>query len=316
MKRHIQNAGSKKWFGDYFCELESEPLKAIDQWASAYEGCIISGGSLALVSGTTYNVAAAMVVLKIDGEYKVAPMPITNNVDVSVQKAIRLKKDAVTGQYQNPVDLTVAYDYSAEIIDYTAALGTLNQDYLLIPTNGNAIRMYADVLKEALAAATTGVKGLMSAADKAKLDGIVIEANKYVHPANHSPSIIQQDSNNRFVTDAQLANFWSGDGTTKLTTTKKIGIGLSSPNAKLDIEYSNTDPILRFSLNSNPADAGLQLVASSDFKRFIFQTEYSGALSNALSINRQYARVGIGMDDPTEKLQVNGNIKCTDVIIE
>lgn len=38
--------------------------------------------------------------------------------------------------------------------------------------------------------ATTAASGLMSAADKAKLDGIAAEANKYVHPSTHAASMI------------------------------------------------------------------------------------------------------------------------------
>ena len=38
-------------------------------------------------------------------------------------------------------------------------------------------------------------------ADKNKLSGISDNANLYIHPENHPPSIITQDSNNRFVSD-------------------------------------------------------------------------------------------------------------------
>lgn len=51
--------------------------------------------------------------------------------------------------------------------------------------------------------ATAAVSGLMSAADKAKLDGIAAKANNYSHPAAHLASIITQDVNNRFVKDAE-----------------------------------------------------------------------------------------------------------------
>ncbi|GBG11328.1 hypothetical protein PAT3040_06129 [Paenibacillus agaridevorans] len=53
------------------------------------------------------------------------------------------------------------------------------------------------------AAATTAAAGFMSAADKSKLDGIASGANNYTHPANHPPSIITQDANNRFMTDVE-----------------------------------------------------------------------------------------------------------------
>ncbi|MFW9595980.1 MAG: hypothetical protein ACMV1D_10875 [Macromonas sp.] len=59
------------------------------------------------------------------------------------------------------------------------------------------------------AAASTSVAGFMSAADKTKLDGVATNANNYAHPANHPPSIITQDAENRFVTDAEKSA-WNG----------------------------------------------------------------------------------------------------------
>lgn len=61
-----------------------------------------------------------------------------------------------------------------------------------IPISANAIQN-----------ATSSVSGLMSNIDKSKLDNIEAEANKYIHPATHPPSIIAQDTNNRFMTDAE-----------------------------------------------------------------------------------------------------------------
>ncbi|MGI6522825.1 MAG: hypothetical protein ACOX2Y_02970 [Christensenellales bacterium] len=51
--------------------------------------------------------------------------------------------------------------------------------------------------------ATTSANGLMSSADKAKLNGIAENANNYIHPSNHPASIITQDANNRFMTDTE-----------------------------------------------------------------------------------------------------------------
>jgi hypothetical protein len=51
--------------------------------------------------------------------------------------------------------------------------------------------------------------GFMSGGDKNKLDNIAIEANNYIHPTNHLPSIITQDASNRFVTDAEKS-IWNG----------------------------------------------------------------------------------------------------------
>lgn len=63
--------------------------------------------------------------------------------------------------------------------------------------------------KAGAGAATGETDGLMTAADKAKLDGIEERANNYTHPEHHTPDIITQDTNNRFVTDAQIER-WDG----------------------------------------------------------------------------------------------------------
>lgn len=44
----------------------------------------------------------------------------------------------------------------------------------------------------------------LSLAERDKLTGIADEANYYLHPDQHSPSVIAQDALNRFVTDAQM----------------------------------------------------------------------------------------------------------------
>lgn len=67
--------------------------------------------------------------------------------------------------------------------------------------------------------ATTSVAGLMSNTDKSKLDGIATGANNYIHPASHPPSIITQDTSNRFVTDAEKVS-WNAKETTTGAQTK------------------------------------------------------------------------------------------------
>lgn len=71
--------------------------------------------------------------------------------------------------------------------------------------------------------ATTSAAGFMSAADKAKLDGVATNANNYAHPANHPPSVITQDAENRFVTDAEKTA-WNGKvatGDTRLSDARE-----------------------------------------------------------------------------------------------
>lgn len=59
------------------------------------------------------------------------------------------------------------------------------------------------------AVATPSANGMMSASDKAKLDGIAAKANNYAHPASHPASMVTQDSTHRFVADTEK-NSWNG----------------------------------------------------------------------------------------------------------
>lgn len=72
-----------------------------------------------------------------------------------------------------------------------------------------------------ITAATTVAAGSMSAADKAKLDGVASGATNYTHPANHPPSIIIQDASNRFVTDTEKAT-WNAKGDVTLAGTQSL----------------------------------------------------------------------------------------------
>lgn len=61
--------------------------------------------------------------------------------------------------------------------------------------------------KASTAAVTTSAAGLMSAADKTKLDGIASGANAYSHPSTHPATMISTDASHRFITDAERNNW-------------------------------------------------------------------------------------------------------------
>ncbi|OBR62393.1 hypothetical protein A7K91_01885 [Paenibacillus oryzae] len=82
-------------------------------------------------------------------------------------------------------------------------------------------------------AATTSAAGLMSAADKSKLDGVATGANNYTHPSSHPPSIITQDSSNRFVTDAEKAA-WNAKAGTAVATGSANGLMPAADKAALN----------------------------------------------------------------------------------
>lgn len=74
--------------------------------------------------------------------------------------------------------------------------------------------------------------GLMSKADKAKLDTISANANNYTHPATHDASIITQSASYRFVTDTEKAT-WNSKASTTLATTSTNGLMSSTDKTNL-----------------------------------------------------------------------------------
>lgn len=82
-------------------------------------------------------------------------------------------------------------------------------------------------------AVPNGDAGFMTGADKAKLDGVQAGANNYIHPATHPPSIIVQDTNNRFVTDTEKAT-WNAKANTDEATQSAKGLMPAADKVKLD----------------------------------------------------------------------------------
>lgn len=77
-------------------------------------------------------------------------------------------------------------------------------------------------------AVAAGAAGFMTGADKSKLDGIEASANNYTHPANHAPSVITQDSSNRFVTDAEKAAWNAKQDAGSYATTSDISTAVTN----------------------------------------------------------------------------------------
>lgn len=82
-------------------------------------------------------------------------------------------------------------------------------------------------------AATTSVAGLMSAADKSKLDGVAAGANNYSHPATHPATMITEDASHRFATDTEKAA-WNAKASTAVATTSANGLMAAADKTKLD----------------------------------------------------------------------------------
>ena len=81
--------------------------------------------------------------------------------------------------------------------------------------------------------ASANLDGLMSIADKKKLDSLEFNSNYYVHPATHPATMIVQDETHRFVTDEQIAE-WDSKAISTDATQQASGLMSAADKAKLD----------------------------------------------------------------------------------
>lgn len=99
-------------------------------------------------------------------------------------------------------------------------------------------------------AATQSINGLMSATDKAKLDGIAANANNYSHPSTHAASMISQDATHRFVTDNEKST-WNGKAGTGTVSQSANGLMSANDKKKLDGIAANANNYSHPSGNGN-----------------------------------------------------------------
>lgn len=133
--------------------------------------------------------------------------------------------------------------------------------------------------KASTSTATTSANGLMSSTDKTKLDGIATGANNYVHPTTHNPNIIVQDSNNRFVTDAQIST-WNGKA--NLASPTFTGTP-TAPTATVGTNTTQlaTTAFVKQEINSVIITTGLATTSTNGLMSSIDKTKLDGIASNA-----------------------------------
>lgn len=162
--------------------------------------------------------------------------------------------------------------------------------------------------------------GLMSMEDKIKLDEIDSNANNYIHPEKHDPSIIEQDENNRFVTDLEK-QFWNDKAETvyvdavadkMLATAKsfadsKIASIFNSAESQLEIlrtlafEFKKDDTVKQF------FDLFNNCIKSEDFKEHILNDKLhlnradAGLLENVKSLLEKELNPDWNETDSTSK---------------
>ena len=108
---------------------------------------------------------------------------------------------------------------------------------------------------------TTTSPGLMSAEDKAKLDGIESNANKFVLNIIQ-PNLIQQNSSYRFVSDTQIA-LWTSKASTVLATEEVNGLMSKDDKIKLGSIESGANNY------THPEKHPASIIEESTTKKFV-----------------------------------------------
>ena len=121
--------------------------------------------------------------------------------------------------------------------------------------------------KASTAVATTSTNGLMSKADKSKLDGIAANANNYVHPSSHAATMITEDTTHRFVTDTQIST-WDGKASTAVATTTTDGLMSKNDKSKLDGIATGA--------NKTTVDSALSSTSTNPVQNKVINTALSG----------------------------------------
>jgi N-acetylneuraminic acid mutarotase len=142
MKRHVQETGVRYWAGDDLIELQSEPLRVVEDFFSQFGNMIISGCE---VNGDTLS--KGLVALNgydpnNNPVYKVAPVEATAGLTFPVY--LSLKCEVIEREYGDGNMKPVKEVYTAELSTVMPGAGV---SYLTIYENNSDNKRFADSIR-------------------------------------------------------------------------------------------------------------------------------------------------------------------------
>ena len=145
MKRHVQTPGVRKWAGSHLIELQSEPLKVLDDFFADHGPFVVRGCEVTK-NGNTYNVAAGLVVLEgKDYQNSEATMvvPFAGASGVSLPLYLTLDSEVRQRTYNDGIVRPIAYDYYAKA---STVLPAGDMSYLALKASGTP--RYLDAIQD------------------------------------------------------------------------------------------------------------------------------------------------------------------------
>lgn len=197
-------------------------------------GNLSSGEKLTISLGKIMKAIADFIAHKEDAVLHITTAERTNWNDANSKKHAHSNKSVIDGITQALVDkwnsaLTALpahthtksqiTDMPTKVSQFTNDAGYITQaDVDASQSHTHSNKTVLDKITQSLldtwngkagtSVATQAANGLMSAADKKKLDGVAAGANNYVHPSAHPASMITQDATHRFTSDTEK-NGWN-----------------------------------------------------------------------------------------------------------
>lgn len=172
MKRHVQQPGIRKWAAEDLLELQSEPLKALDEFFEEYEPCVIKGCNIFDNEDDTYNISAGLVALKgtdVAGNVTFKIVPFSGVENCPLPAYFFLSYSVVEREYADGKVKPIAYDYRA------AVTAIKPEDVYYLELSLDNVPRFVDVIQNS-------EHRFMTDTEREKLKNIDEGANKYVHP--------------------------------------------------------------------------------------------------------------------------------------
>jgi len=213
MKRHVQEPGIRRWFGQDLIELQSEPIKVLDYLLADFSSCAISG---CMVTGTTEkSISPGLIHFKwlegSDVKSIVVPFDGFTGLPSVFTRYIVLSETSVNRTYEDGAVKSIASNKKAILSSTIPANGI----YLTIDGSNNILRL-RDVMQNENYRFVNDIEKDEWSNKLASSEVVTTPtANKVLRlnaSAKFTPGAIATDASNRFVTDTEK-NTWNNQKT-------------------------------------------------------------------------------------------------------
>lgn len=231
MKRYMQKPGILPWAGDYFIELQREPLRAFEAFLQSIGPCVISGCEVTANSNGTYNIAPGFVALPgidrgIMGDgntQRIMAMPFEGVNGVAMPLYLIPSVTDTNRVYNDGVSKPIAYSYKAVTSTTTSENG-----YITMTAQGGP--SWRDMMQDATHRLVSDAEK-KTWNDKAERDGTY--PNMTVGTASEAEKALQDAEGNNIPATYLKQNGDASNTTVKFTQASDRGNIISGEGLKI-----------------------------------------------------------------------------------